>query len=106
MSILTTAPTHTKIDVQVPLADHIDDKHKKVSQSKSAPNSPVRRVVPLTLETAVELKYDLQETVIPYPQVEDSCRMIREESPSPLVCNIRDEIAASKSKRRTANVQR
>ena len=54
---------------QVPLADHIDDKHKKVSQSKSAPNSPVRRVVPLTLETAVELKYDLQETVIPYPQV-------------------------------------
>ncbi|XP_063688704.1 uncharacterized protein LOC134821831 isoform X2 [Bolinopsis microptera] len=45
-----------------------NDDNSGNSSLKSAPNSPVKRVSPLTLETAVELKYDLQETIIPYPQ--------------------------------------
>jgi len=104
MSILTTAPIHTKIDIQIKLADNSEEKSGN-SPTKSAPNSPVKRVTPLTLETAVELKYDLQETIIPYPQVEDSSRMIRDDqTPSPLISNLRDEIMATR--RRASNIQR
>ncbi|KAL5270467.1 hypothetical protein ACHWQZ_G001253 [Mnemiopsis leidyi] len=105
MSILTTAPIHTKIDIQIKLEGNANKEESGSSSIKSGQNSPTKKVAPLTLETAVELKYDLQETVIPYPQVEDSSRMIREQhSPSPLISNIREEILASR--RRAANIQR
>ena len=54
---------------QIKLEGNSNKEESGNSPTKSSPNSPVKRVTPLTLETAVELKYDLQETIIPYPQV-------------------------------------
>ena len=56
-----------KIPSQIQLTDKPEDKSNL--PTKSVPSSPEKRFAPLTQNTAVELKYDLQETVIPYPQV-------------------------------------
>ena len=53
---------------QIQLTDKPEDKSGNFP-TKSVPSSPEKRFAPLTQNTAVELKYDLQETIIPYPQV-------------------------------------
>ncbi|KAL5270466.1 hypothetical protein ACHWQZ_G001253 [Mnemiopsis leidyi] len=81
MSILTTAPIHTKIDIQIKLEGNANKEESGSSSIKSGQNSPTKKVAPLTLETAVELKYDLQETVIPYPQFVEPGRRLKPNDP-------------------------